>query len=121
MRTALSRLMLPLVLAASVAACATSAPRTGEDATPPTYVRVTNQALLDMTVYVIRSSGQRQRLGTVPASRTERFRIPDNVVLGSISLRFLVDPIGSRRTSRSFEMPVSPGDEISLTIPPSAG
>jgi hypothetical protein len=120
MRAHPRRLVLPFVLLALVAGCA---PRTRSNrppmANPPTYVRVTNQSWLDMNVYVLRSS-QRIRLGTVGANQTTRFNLPSNLIFGATPLRFMVDPIGSSRTAQSFEIVVSPGDEVTLTIPPGA-
>ena len=124
MRSLSRRLFLPLMLVAAAAACSRSrgaAEVEGEgESRPQTYVRVTNQAFLDMNVYVVRG-GQRIRLGTVGANQTVRFRIPDNVVFGATQLRFLTDPIGSQRVSQSFDILVSPGDEVVMTIPPTAG
>jgi hypothetical protein len=118
MRAFPRRFALPLLVLALVAACA---PRTRSnrppEATPPTYVRVTNQSWLDMNMYVLRSS-QRIRLGTVGANQTQRFVLPQYLVFGATPLRFMADPIGSSRTAQSFEIVVSPGDEVTLTIPP---
>jgi hypothetical protein len=111
------RLMLPLVLLMLVAACSTRRSNRPPTATPPTYVRITNQSWLDMNMYVLRSS-QRIRLGTVGANQTQRFTLPANLVFGATPLRFMADPIGSSRTAQSFEIVVSPGDEVTLTIPP---
>jgi len=86
-------------------------------ANPPTYVRITNQSWLDQNVYVLRSS-QRIRLGTIGANQTQRFTLPTNLVFGATPLRFMADPIGSNRQAQSFEIVVSPGDEVTLTIPP---
>ena len=119
MRSLSRRLFLPLVLVATVAACAGRS-REPVDAAAPAYVRVSNQAFLDMNVYVLRGS-QRLRLGTVGANQTVRFKLPDNLVFGATSLRFLADPIGSSRVSQSFDILVSPGDEVIMTIPPRAG
>jgi hypothetical protein len=83
----------------------------------PTRLRVENQAFLDMTIYVYRSS-QRIRLGQAGGNSVTRLTIPANIVLGSIALRFQADPIGSSRASISQEITVSPGDEVILTIPP---
>jgi hypothetical protein len=88
----------------------------GEEAR--TTVRVENQSSLDMNIYVIRSGGQRVRLGTATAHLTSRFTIPDNLIFGITPLRFLADPIGSSRTPISNEISVTPGDEVVLTIPP---
>ncbi len=117
MRALSRRLVLPLMLLALVAACARSRTSRPASASPPTYVRITNQSWLDMNMYVLRSS-QRIRLGTVGANQTQRFTLPANLVFGATPLRFLADPIGSSRTAQSFEIVVSPGDEVTLTIPP---
>lgn len=112
------RFALLLLCIATLAACAG---RTREEGmpTPETWVLVVNQNWLDMNVYVMRSS-QRIRLGTVGGNRSQRFKLPDYLIFGATPIRFMVDPIGSDRTSRSFEIPVSAGDEVTLTIPPSA-
>ncbi len=117
MRALSRRLVLPLMLVALVAACARSRSNRPPTAQEPTYVRITNQSWLDMNMYVLRSS-QRIRLGTAGANQTTRFRLPAQLVFGATPLRFLADPIGSSRTAQSFEIVVSPGDEITLTIPP---
>jgi hypothetical protein len=84
---------------------------------PPTYVRVENQAFNDMNIYVLRGA-QRVRLGTATGSATTRFRIPNNLIFGPTPLAFYADPIGGSRTPVSQEIIVSPGDEVTLTIPP---
>lgn len=108
-------LMLALVLAS---ACMGN--KTDEEPAEPvpvTRLRVDNQAYLDMTVYVYRSS-QRIRLGTVSGSSTTRLVIPSNLMFGTTSLRFQADPIGASRQPISQEISVSPGDEVILIIPP---
>lgn len=84
---------------------------------PPTTLRVENQAFLDMTIYVYRST-QRIRLGTATGNTVTRLRIPANLIFGATSLRFQADPIGSTRSSISTEITVAAGDEVMLTIPP---
>ncbi len=86
---------------------------------PVTQVRVDNQAFLDMTIYVYRSS-QRVRLGIANGNSTTRFVIPSNLIFGSTPLRFQADPIGRNRQPVSQEISVAPGDEVVLTIPPTA-
>ena len=85
---------------------------------PPTYLKVQNQAFLDMTMYVIRNS-QRIRLGTVTGNTTGRLLIPNNLLFnGNGTLQFMAAPIGGNRTPISQEISVSAGDEVMLTIPP---
>ena len=84
---------------------------------PPTYVKVENHAYLDMNIFVYRSS-QRTRLGTANGNSSARFLIPSSLLFGATPLRFLADPIGSRRSPISEEITVAPGDEVQLVIPP---
>ena len=86
---------------------------------PPTILKVENQAFLDMTIYVYRSS-QRIRLGIANGNSTTKFTIPANLLFGSTPLRFQADPIGRNRQPVSQEITVAPGDEVTLTIPPTA-
>ena len=86
---------------------------------PPTRLRVENQAFLDMTIYVYRSS-QRVRLGTATGNSVTRLTIPANMIFGATPLRFQADPIGGNRTPISAEITVSAGDEVQLTIPPNS-
>ena len=91
-------------------------PDVAAEPVPTTRLRVDNQAFLDMTIYVYRSS-QRIRLGQATGNSTTRFTIPPNLLFGSTPLRFQADPIGGNRTPISQEISVSPGDEVMLTIP----
>ena len=117
MRALPRRLVLPFMVLALVAACARQRSNRPVVSNPPTYVRITNQSWLDMNMYVHRSS-QRIRLGTIGANQTQRFTLPSNLIFGATPLRFSADPIGSNRVAQSFEIVVSPGDEVTLTIPP---
>jgi hypothetical protein len=102
------------------AACSRNA-KEGDEAAepvPPTYIKVENQAFLDMNIYVLRSS-QRVRLGMATGNSTTRLLIPQNLIFGgSTSLRFQADPIGANRQPVSQEVSVSPGDEVVMVIPP---
>ncbi|HEX6534001.1 MAG TPA: hypothetical protein VF041_05360 [Gemmatimonadaceae bacterium] len=83
-----------------------------------TTVKVENQGFADMTIYVL-SGGQRIRLGLATGNQTSTFTIPSFLVGGLTPLRFLADPVGSSRAPVSDEITVKPGDEVTLTIPPS--
>jgi hypothetical protein len=110
--------MLALVCAALAAGCSQN--KQSDEAAEPipvTRLRVQNQAFLDMTIYVYRGP-QRLRLGTANGNSTTRFTIPSSMIFGATPLRFQADPIGSNRASISEEITVSPGDEVTLLIPP---
>lgn len=104
-------------LTATAGCMANDPPEPGAAPPEPTRLRVENQAFLDMNIFVYRSS-QRIRLGTASGNSVTKFTIPANVLFGATPLRFQADPIGGSRASVTQEITVSPGDEVSLTIPP---
>ena len=121
-RTGLRALKMVMVAALALAgACSLNRNENEEPAepVPPTRLRVENQAFLDMTIYVYRSS-QRVRLGTATGNSTTRLTIPANIIFGATALRFQADPIGGNRAPITSEITVSPGDEVVLTIPPNS-
>jgi hypothetical protein len=97
-------------------ACATSGASNQREESQAT-VTIDNRALLDHTIYVLRGA-QRVRLGVATGLRKTTLVIPGGLILGSTTLRFIADPIGSTRNPVSEEIHISPGDEIGLTIPP---
>ncbi|HET6764911.1 MAG TPA: hypothetical protein VFH27_14600 [Longimicrobiaceae bacterium] len=96
----------------------TSSP-SAEPAAVRTTVRVENQGWSQAVIYVMHLS-QRVRLGEVDAHGSRTFTVPEDVVGAGRSVTFLADPIGSNRTARSFELQLVRGDELRLTIPPTA-
>jgi hypothetical protein len=111
--------LVPVIAAALVLAtgCKSSGTNAPAPARPEAFLRVDNRSMLDMTVYVVRSS-ERRRLGLVNALSTQTFRIPSVLIQGAGLLRFLADPIGGRRTPVSQEIMVNSGDVVQLIIPP---
>lgn len=87
------------------------------DPNQPMVVQVDNQGFSDMTIFAVRNS-QRVRLGIATGNSKTNFTIPRSVSGGLASLRFIADPIGSRRNSVSEEITVAPGDTVVLMIPP---
>jgi len=107
---------LALVTLLGAAACTgkgTDAPRPQQQ----TFVAVENQAWLDVDVYAV-SGSQRSRLGTVTAHGTHTFRLPVSVVGSGREMQFLVDPVGSNAQGTSWNIYVSPGQQVRLTVPP---
>jgi hypothetical protein len=117
MRNGWTTLMVCLVLTGASACYRNNNPDEAAEPVAPTRLRIENQAFLDMTIYVYRSS-QRIRLGTAGGNSTTRLTIPANLIFGATPLRFQADPIGGNRASISQEITVSAGDEVTLTIPP---
>ncbi|MGQ0712715.1 MAG: hypothetical protein ACT4PJ_03165 [Gemmatimonadaceae bacterium] len=99
------------------AACSSSGTNAAARQRAEAFVRVENRSMLDMTIYVIRSS-ERRRLGLVNAMSTQVFPIPSVLVEGAGLLRFQADPIGGSRTPVSQEIMVNDGETVTLLIPP---
>jgi hypothetical protein len=115
MRTPI-RLTVLASIALAAAFCGRTAPPGSAEPTEQAILVVDNQSTLQVTVYVLRDA-QRQRLGIANALTTTRLRIPDSLVFGLTSLRFEVDPLGSRQTPISTPITVAPGEEVRLVIP----
>jgi hypothetical protein len=116
-RRAVAMVLMMACLALAGACSRNNNPDESAEPVPPTRLRVENQAFLDMTIYVYRSS-QRIRLGTATGNSVTRLTIPANLIFGATPLRFQADPIGGNRAPISSEITVAPGDEVILTIPP---
>ena len=98
------------------AACASMGNRSTTDERAATTVTVNNQAPLSMDIFIIRG-GQRIRLGTADALTTTKLTIPRGIIVGSMDVRFLADPIGGNRAPVSQTITVNEGDEVLLTLP----
>ena len=108
-----------LGLALSLSACAHHLPPAANGPQPDTYVYVDNQGFTDMDIYAI-SGGQRIRLGTATGVRKSRFKLPNYLVGAGQQLRFLARPIAGNRSPVSEQITIQPGEDVTLTIPPSS-
>jgi len=88
----------------------------GESTDGKTKVRVENQNLADMTIYVYRGS-QRMRLGRASGNGVTNLEIPKSMVSGMTELRFQAEPMGNQRGFLSQPIPVNPGDLVDFVIP----
>jgi hypothetical protein len=82
-------------------------------------VRIENRASLDMDIYVVRSDGQRARLGFVPGGDSAVFALPTAVTAGATSIRFEARPV--RRSGQSVvsePFGAHEGEEITWSVPP---
>jgi hypothetical protein len=117
----LARLLLVLPVLPQLACSANrpdegTTPETGADA--QTNLEVRNLGFPDMTIYVVTATGNRVRVGVVNGNSTQLLTLPVYLVRGGDRLRFLADPIGGGRTPVSEELFVTPGETVTLTIPP---
>ena len=107
-----------------VSACSTTrqAPETTVDlnadggVSDKTRVRVENQNLAEMTIYVYRGS-QRMRLGRASGNGTTVLEIPKSIVSGVTELRFQAEPMGNQRGVVSQPLHVNPGDIVDFYVP----
>jgi hypothetical protein len=115
--TVFSTGIAPLLVAAGVLACAGRTSESDVSPASPALLQVENRGFADMVIYAI-SGAQRIRLGIATGNSVKAFTIPNTLLRGAGTLRFLADPIGGNRTPISEEMAVQPGDIVTLTIPP---
>jgi hypothetical protein len=105
------------VIGLLAAGCNRNRVETDVDPNTPTILIVDNQSFPDMTIYAL-EGGRRVRLGLAGGNSQTRFTLPKYLVRSLTSIRFQADPIGSARAPVSDEITVSPGDEVTLRIPP---
>jgi hypothetical protein len=82
-------------------------------------VRIENRSSLDMDIYLVRSDGQRFRLGFAPGGETVVFALPPTLTAGATSVQFEARPV--RRSGQSvLSEPFGIGmdDEITWSVPP---
>jgi hypothetical protein len=113
------RWLLGAGLAVSLSACAHHVAPASNGPQPDTYVYVDNQGFTDMDIYVI-SDGQRIRLGTAVGVRKSKFKLPAFLVGGMQQVRFLARPIAGNRSPVSEQITIEPGEDVTLTIPPTS-
>ena len=111
------RILISILALMTVLTSCTSSRQSGVQAeSNKTLIRVENRNFLDMKVYILRGS-ERIRIGTVTGNGRDVFVVPDGLVLGVSSLRFLADPIGGSQAPISQEISIRAGEEIELIIP----
>jgi hypothetical protein len=115
--SAIRGLFTATIILGLAAGCNRNRVHTEVDPDAPTTLVVDNQAFADMTIYVIEGS-RRVRLGMATGNSKTRFTLPKYLVRTISAVRFQADPIGSSRAPISDQITVTPGDEVTLRIPP---
>ncbi len=78
-----------------------------------TTVEVQNDSWSDLRIYVVSvDSGARYRLGTVSATRSGTFRLPDAFLTAGDRLILVADPIGGPEFVASERFTIYPGELI---------
>jgi hypothetical protein len=113
-----------LLFASGLAAFAACAKPSGNSPAPATTsnqgtaLEVVNRSSSDMDIFAVRS-GARVRLGLAPANVTTRFNILRGQLPGGGTVTFQARPqLGLARAISSEPTILSPGDTITLQIPP---
>jgi len=117
----LSALVLTALLTAgcSSGSSNTSNPGASPESSDVPRVRIENRASLDMDIYVVRSDGQRVRLGFVPGGDTAVFALPSAITAGATSITFEARPVRrSGQSVRSEPFGVHEGEEITWSVSP---
>ena len=120
-RTALSWRILALVLLASLAACARNQGgkdmgNLADEADGPTTIEFKNESLAQADVFVVLSSSERRKLGTVFAGRTETLTIPSELARrGSVSI--VARLLARSRAPSTGSLALSPGAHLSVRLP----
>lgn len=104
---------MPLIALLLAFGCASAEERRAAR-TGPIRIEVTNNNVLDVTVFAVAGS-QTIRLGTVTTNSTRTFELPA-ALPPTGDLRFLIDPIGSREGYLSDEVIANPGDIVGLVV-----
>jgi hypothetical protein len=89
----------------------------GSTAEDPIHIEVQNLSFNDITVWALRSSGQRERVGRVTGKTDERFTIGWNVAL---PISFFVEQTAGR-SCRTGQVGVEPNARVWLSVPSNVG
>ena len=113
--------VIALVLLATFAACARN--RSGQDMgnlgdepAEPTTIEFRNESLAQADVFVVLSSSERRKLGTVFAGRTETLTIPSELARrGSVNI--VARLLARSRAPSTGSLALSPGARLSVRLP----
>ncbi len=114
-----------LLLALAPAACAHTSPQSAEKAAPsPGVLRVDNQSVYDMEIFMDRQTGERVRVGSVGSRQTADLTIPPGLIVPPSTVYFLWRPLPGQRAglapstnSTGQSLAVTAGDTVRMTIP----
>jgi len=107
---------IAITLLATAAACGPLR-RSNE---PPALVVFENQSTEQADVFVVRSAGDRTRIGTVFSTRTDTLRVPATYLSGDGSVNIVARILASARTPSTGSITLRSGERIMVSLPPQA-
>jgi len=113
--------VLALVLLAALAACARGSGakdmgNLADEPAEPTTIEFKNESLAQADVFVVLSSSERRKLGTVFAGRTETLTIPSELARrGNVNI--VARLLTRSRAPSTGSLALSPGARLSVRLP----
>lgn len=107
----MTRTLAALAVTLAIGGCASGNQWGNQQATSETgdvMVRVANDQLFQMTVYVEGGVGARKFVGTVGPRSTSILRLPRHIVERGVDIRLIADPVGS--TQEMVSESLNPGN-----------
>jgi hypothetical protein len=86
---------------------------------PGARLSFVNQSTDQASVFAVATSGEQYRIGSVPAGRTETLTIPHSVLGSGPTVTIVARRLATTRGVSSGPITVRPGDEFTITLPPS--
>jgi hypothetical protein len=111
----MTRINLPVLVAALTLLLASCGPRQGLDGEPFATISIINDSAMQVNIHALRN-GTRLRVGTVPGITTENFPLRRDMLSPAGELRLVIDPIGSPRAYPATPIVVIRGDVIELRV-----
>ena len=121
LRLARSWRIVALVLLAMLSACTRNRigkdmGNLGDEPPEPTTIEFKNESLAQADVFVVLSSSERRKLGTVFAGRTETLTIPSELARrGSVNI--VARLLARSRAPSTGSLALSPGARLSVRLP----
>ena len=83
------------------------------------YIQFVNQSTDQADVYAVPIAGNQVRIGTVTAGQSSRLRVPPSAIGGDGTVSIVARIFASSRTPGTGRIPLSPGESVQVTLPPS--
>jgi hypothetical protein len=117
MTRALFHRLSTVTLAAAIAGAAACGPFRHSPAQAPALLYFTNESLDQADVYAITPSGQRIRIGTVMAGRTETLKMPADIAARGDNVNVIARLLARNVVPSSGPISIHPGDRLVVRLP----